>query len=61
MDLNNAPSDIKTTDWLQWYSEIQMKLQKVKEENYKIEADISKRGERYVTREHNYRDTIDDL
>jgi len=43
IDLSNPSPDIKTTDWLQWYTEIQTKLQKVKEENKKIDDDTSRR------------------
>jgi len=60
-DLSNPSTDIKTTDWLQWYTEIQIKLQKVKEENKKIEDDTTRRQSRYIEREQNYRKSIDDL
>ena len=60
-DLSNPSPDTKTTDWLQWYTEIQVKLQKVKEDNKKIEDDTNRRQQRYVEREANYRKSIDDL
>jgi len=43
VDLDNPSSDIKTHDWLQWYIEIQTKLEKVKEENTKIKDDTDRR------------------
>ena len=43
VNLTNPSPDIKTHDWLQWYAEIQTKLQKVKEENTKIKDDIDRR------------------
>lgn len=38
-----------------------MKLQKVEEENIKVEGDIQRRHDRYILRETEYRNTIDDL
>ena len=61
VNLSNPSPDIKTHDWLQWYAEIQTKLQKVKEENTKTKDDIDRRQERYETREDGYRETIDGL
>ena len=43
VDLSNPSSDIKTNEWYQWFCEIQVKLQKVKEENKKIDDDTQRR------------------
>lgn len=61
VNLDSPSQDIKTSDWLQWYSEIQTKLHKVKEENRKIQDDTNKRHERYVEREQNYRSSINNM
>ena len=50
-DLEIPPTDVKTNEWYQWFCEIQIKLQKVQEENKKIEGDILRRHDRYVMRE----------
>jgi hypothetical protein len=52
---------VKTNEWYQWFCEIQIKLQKVQEENKKVEGDILRRHERYIMREQEYRKSIDDL
>ena len=54
-------SEVKTQQLYQWYCEIQLKLNKVQEENKKIENDIVRRHERYIMREGDYRKQIDDL
>lgn len=48
-------SEVKTQQLYQWYCEIQVKLNKVQEENKKIEHDIVRRHERYIMREGDYR------
>ena len=61
VDLQNPSTNVKTNEWYQWFCEIQMKLQKVEEENKKVEGDIHRRHDRYILRETEYRNTIDDL
>lgn len=61
VNLESPSQDIKPSDWLQWYCEIQTKLQKVKEENKKVEDDINKRFNRYQEREGKYRQTINNM
>lgn len=61
VDLNDPSPDIKTSDWLQWYSEIQQKIESMRDQNRKIEYDINKREDRYKEREEKYREHIGTL
>ena len=54
-DIKDPNNDIQNADWLSWYNEIQIKMQKVNEENKKIENDILRRQNRYIMREQDYR------
>ena len=54
-DIKDPNNDIQNADWLSWYTEIQIKMQKVNEENKKIENDILRRQNRYIMREQDYR------
>jgi hypothetical protein len=61
VNLENPSGDIKPQDWIAWYSEIQSKLYKVKDENLKIKDDIDRRQARYIVREKDYRKNLDGL
>ena len=60
-DIKDPNNDILNADWLSWYTDIQIKMQKVTEENKKIENDILRRQNRYIMREQDYRVNIEEL
>ena len=60
-DIKDPDTDIQNADWLAWYTDIQIKMQKVIEENKKVEDDIMRRQERYIMRERDYRQNIEEL
>lgn len=60
-DIKDPNNDILNADWLTWYTDIQIKMQKVLEENKKIENDILRRQNRYIMREQDYRLQIEEL
>ena len=42
-DIADQNNEITTSDWFAWYTDIQLKMQKVIEENKKIGDDIIRR------------------
>lgn len=60
-DIRDPDSEIQNADWLAWYTDIQIKMQKVVEENKKVEDDILRRQNRYIMREMDYRQDIEEL
>ena len=60
-DIKDPDTDIQNADWLAWYTDIQIKMQKVIEENKKVEDDIKRRQDRYIKREMDYRQNIEEL
>ena len=53
--------DITPNEWYQWHSEVTIKLEKVREDNKKINDDIMRRQARYMRREQDYRCDITGL
>ena len=60
-DIRDPDTDIQNADWLAWYTDIQIKMSKVIEENKKVEDDILRRQNRYIMREQDYRQNIEEL
>jgi hypothetical protein len=60
-DIKDPNNDILNADWLAWYTDIQIKMQKVVEDNKKIEDDILRRQNRYIMREQDFRLQIEEL
>ena len=54
-DLKDPNCEVRPDEWYQWYCDIHNKLEKVNDENKKIEEDINNRAKRYIMREKDYR------